>query len=135
MSGFPATGNATPTNGCGFRDVGPDPPILPARWVNGYWMVEEGRYHWHPGHWAVSGSGIIVNKPCEPPPTLQQVVPAPSPPDQTWVAGRWEWNGHWAWTPGYFTAKPTPTATWVSGHWAKGLLGLYRWIPAHWENG
>ena len=82
------------------------PPILPARWVNGYWMVEEGRYHWHPGHWGVGGSGVIVNKPYEPPPALQQVVPAPPSPDQTWVAGRGEWNGHWAWTLGISPPNP-----------------------------
>lgn len=111
------------------------PPILPARWVTGYWKVEENRYHWHAGHWAIADNGVIVNKPYDQPPTPQQVAPPPPSPDQTWVAGRWDWNGHWVWAPGYFTVKPAPTATWVSGHWAQGLLGLYRWIPAHWENG
>jgi hypothetical protein len=111
------------------------PPLKKAHWQNGHWKWQEGKWHWVRGYWSVTpeGRGLIVDEIIEVPVALTETKP-PKPSDKhRWLSGYWEWNGHWFWVPGYWTAKVKPEAEWVVGLWAKYGTKGYRWISGHWK--
>jgi hypothetical protein len=110
------------------------PPHGQDSWTRGHWGWVEGKWHWKPGHWVDLGTPLVVREIIEPPASLPETVPEKPADKNQWIAGYWDWDGRWIWTPGYWTNKPDPEAVWVPGHWEDfGLDRGYRWIGGHWE--
>jgi hypothetical protein len=111
------------------------PPHKHASWMASHWRMETGKWHWTPGHWILTNHPQHVSEKLMPPQLLQEVVPEkPSADYDYWIAGYWDWDGHWYWMQGYWTRKPSPEAEWVAGHWDEfGMDGGYRWIGGHWR--
>jgi hypothetical protein len=110
------------------------PPHQHASWMEGHWRLETGKWHWAPAHWVLSNHPQHVSEPLVVPALLPEVIPA-KPADQNhWIAGYWDWDGHWYWVNGYWTNKPHTDAEWIPGHWDEfGAAGGYRWIGSHWR--
>jgi hypothetical protein len=110
------------------------PPHGSATWMKGHWSWVDSKWRWNPGHWFASESPVGVTETIEPPPILAETIPEKPSDKNHWVAGYWDWDGHWIWIPGYWTTKPDPSAEWVPGHWDDfGLDGGFRWIGGHWR--
>lgn len=73
----------------------------------------------------------VVVAQAPPPPRQEVVVQAPSP-SHVWVPGRWDWQGQWIWTPGYWIVRPQPYAVWTPGHWQPHGYG-WVWSPGYWR--
>lgn len=70
-----------------------------------------------------------------PPPAKRAEIP-PSPPsdDLLWLVGHWSWDGaKYAWSPGHYIQRPTPTANWRPGYWDQELSG-WLWTEGHWDS-
>lgn len=110
------------------------PPYKQASWMKGHWSYDEGKWHWSPGLWVVTDSRPQVDDAVPPPEPLTEDVSEKPSDKNHWVAGHWDWDGHWYWEAGYWTDKPHPDADWVAGHWDEsGWDGEYRWIGGHWQ--
>jgi len=110
------------------------PPHKHASWMKGHWRMESGKWHWSPAHWVLTSQNFQSREIIAPPEPRPEVIP-PKPSDRNhWVAGYWDWDGHWSWVGGYWTNKPHPDAEWVAGHWDEfGSADGYRWIGGHWH--
>jgi len=75
---------------------------------------------------------VVVEEPSTPPPVRVEVVPPRPNMGFVWVAGRWDWNGHWVWVPGRWTPPPKRGAVWEPGHWEKHGHG-HAWVAGHWR--
>lgn len=111
-----------------------EPPEKDASWLAGHWRFEADRWHWMPSHWVVSRHLHFFKTPLTAPAPLVETRPDKPSDHNHWIAGNWDWDGHWYWAPGYWTSKPHPDAEWVAGHWEDfGLNGGFRWIGGHWQ--
>lgn len=111
------------------------PPSGNAYWVDGDWKWQNSKWHWEHGHWAISdtGKGWVVDEYIPVPEKLDEVIPEKPSGMNHWVAGYWDWNGHWFWVPGYWTNLPNPKAHWVDGHWQENFIsGNWYWVGGHW---
>lgn len=62
------------------RPVAPSPRHV---WIDGGWVVTNGRYVWHEGYWVVPPRGRVV-----------------------WANGRWGHRKHgWVWIPGHWRRR------------------------------
>jgi hypothetical protein len=120
-------------------------PYPNAQWIAGHWAPASGGWVWIDGQWVsppppsnVAGQPapypapeIVVAQP-PPPPVPEAIYPAPGP-GFFWIAGFWNWQGRWMWTPGHYERHPHfhPGAGWVDGHWDR-RGGGYVWIGGHW---
>jgi len=60
---------------------------------------------------AAVGKEILV--PTAPPlPVVEEVTVSPGP-GYVWVAGSWNWLGHWVWESGHWAKPPKPGMVWV----------------------
>jgi hypothetical protein len=51
-----------------------------------------------------------------------------------WLAGHWKWDSaNYAWTPGHYVQRPTPTANWLPDYWQQESGG-WQWVEGHWES-
>lgn len=74
-----------------------------------------------------------VAAPYPPPPRRAEIPPRPTSADSLWLVGHWNWNGaKYAWTPGSYIERPTPTANWVPGYWEQESRG-WVWTGGHWD--
>jgi hypothetical protein len=109
------------------------PPHSQDKWLKGHWGWGEEKWHWKPGHWIDPDVRLVVASVIEAPALIPETVPDKPVDKNHWVAGYWDWDGHWLWVPGYWTNKPDPEAEWVPGHWENfGLDAGFRWISGHW---
>ena len=84
--------------------------------------------HNPPGHLAIAVA------PYPPPPKRAEIPPPPPSADLLWLVGHWNWDGaKYAWTPGYYVQRPTPTANWLPGYWEQEAGG-WVWNEGHWES-
>jgi WXXGXW repeat (2 copies) len=81
------------------------------------------------------GARVTVVAAPYPPPAKRAEIPPPAPAaDLLWCVGHWHWNGvTYAWTPGHYLRRPTPTANWMPGYWAQGSVG-WIWTEGHWQS-
>lgn len=79
-----------------------------------------------------AGSTVVVTDPGAPPPAQVEVIPAQPAPAFIWVAGAWEWEGHWVWVPGRWMAPPYHGAVWVHGAWVHHGHH-YVWVRGYWH--
>lgn len=111
-----------------------EPPTMNSSWMAGHWRLDAGKWHWMPGHWIATSKPYYVTEPFVVPEPLPELKPAKPSSHDHWIAGHWNWDGDWYWSPGYWTTKPDPNAEWVPGHWDDfGTDGGYRWIGGHWR--
>jgi YXWGXW repeat-containing protein len=70
-----------------------------------------------------------------PPPPMRAEIPSPArSADSLWLVGHWNWDGaRYAWTPGHYVQRPTPTANWLPGYWEQGSGG-WVWTEGHWQS-
>jgi len=55
------------------------------------------------------------------------------PMAQVWRRGYWSYDGQaFAWIPGYYMRKPTPTAAWTPDRWEHRQYG-WAFIPGYWQ--
>ncbi len=109
------------------------PPHKKARWVDGHWKYQESKWYWNRGYWLVASDGYIVDEFIDIPVDISETRPIRPSKKHHWVAGYWEWDGVWFWSPGYWSLKPHPKAEWVEGHWDPyGTFG-WRWMAGHWN--
>jgi WXXGXW repeat (2 copies) len=85
---------------------------------------------------APSGAGTIspIVAPFAPPPPQVETPPSSPSPAMVWQPGHWSWSwieNRYAWTPGNYVSRPTPTANWVPGYWQQGPSG-WMWIEGRW---
>lgn len=76
---------------------------------------------------------MAVVAPYPPPPRRAEIPPRPPSADSLWLVGHWNWSGtKYAWTPGSYIERPTPTANWVPGYWEQESRG-WVWTGGHWD--
>ena len=70
-----------------------------------------------------------------PPPPRIRALPPPLGPHQSWVPGRWRWNGmRYVWVPAHAVWRTPHGHRWVRGRWAWApRRGHWVWRPGHWR--
>jgi hypothetical protein len=115
-------------------------PSKNARWIPGYWLYEETRFHWIAGLWDVPEEDIkkelTVQAPTPPPAEPVRVEPPPEPaPTRTavWTPGSWQWNGTaYIWIAGAWRIPPTPQQVWQPPTWTV-RPGRAIYVPGGWR--
>ncbi|HEY5928261.1 MAG TPA: YXWGXW repeat-containing protein, partial [Kofleriaceae bacterium] len=128
----------------------PPKPSKNARWIPGYWLYAETKFHWITGLWEVPQADIeqeltvVAPKPPPPapPPTVAvEVPPAPAPAAAVDVGAHANVdanaNVHGTATVTVVVEKPvepppTPTAVWTPGYWQWDGRA-YIWIQGAWR--
>jgi hypothetical protein len=68
----------------------------------------------HPGE-PKPGSNVgreLMVADAPPPPVVEEVTVSPGA-GYVWIAGEWNWQGHWVWESGHWARPPRPGMTWV----------------------
>jgi WXXGXW repeat (2 copies) len=80
------------------------------------------------------GHSMAAVAPYPPPPKRAEIPPAAPSVDMLWLAGHWKWDSaKYAWTPGHYVQRPTPTANWLPDYWQQESGG-WQWVEGHWES-
>lgn len=118
----------------------PPKPSKNARWIAGYWIYAEAKFHWIAGMWDVPESDLqqelTVQAP-KPPPPEPVVVEQPKGPQPTttavWTPGSWQWNGTaYVWIEGAWRIPPDAQHTWQRPTWTV-RTGRAIYIPGGWR--
>ncbi|HEU0035213.1 MAG TPA: YXWGXW repeat-containing protein [Kofleriaceae bacterium] len=118
----------------------PPKPSVHARWIPGYWLYAETKFHWIAGLWDVPEEDIqrelTVEAPT-PPPAEPAHVEAPVEPQPTktavWTPGVWQWDGRvYVWVPGAWRIPPDAQHTWQKPTW-NVQRGRAVFVPGGWR--
>ena len=119
----------------------PPRPSKNARWIPGYWLYEESKFHWITGLWDVPEEDIAreltVQAP-KPPPAEPVRAEPPSEPAPTrtavWTPGSWSWNGNaYVWVAGAWRIPPPGAQhTWQRPTWTV-RTGRAIYVPGGWR--
>ncbi|MDQ3338278.1 MAG: hypothetical protein M4D80_24190 [Myxococcota bacterium] len=115
-------------------------PSKNARWIPGYWLYEETKFHWITGLWDVPEEDIkkelTVQAPTPPPAEPVRVeAPVEPAPSRTavWTPGSWQWNGAaYIWIAGAWRIPPTPHQVWQPPTWTV-RPGRAVYVPGGWR--
>jgi hypothetical protein len=115
-------------------------PSRNARWIPGYWLYEETKFHWIAGLWDVPEEDVkrelTVEAPT-PPPAEPVRTEAPAEPQPTrtavWTPGSWQWDGRaYIWVAGAWRIPPDAQSTWQRPTWNVNR-GRARFVPGGWR--
>ncbi len=118
----------------------PPRPSKNARWIPGYWLYAETRFHWITGLWDVPEEDIkrelTVEAP-KPPPAEPVRIEPPKEPAPTvtavWTPGSWQWDGRvYVWVEGAWRIPPGKDHTWQRPTWNVNA-GRARFVPGGWK--
>jgi hypothetical protein len=123
----------------------PPKPSKNARWIPGYWLYEESRFHWIAGLWDVPQTDIeqeltvVAPKPPPPAPPPTVVVEKPAEPQPiataVWTPGHWQWDGRaYVWVQGAWRIPPSQQSTWAPARWSITTRGAI-FVPGRWSSG
>ena len=72
--------------------------------------------------------------PTAPPAPMAEQRPYNERPDAVvWRSGYWRWTGQaFVWEPGYYMARPAPTAVWQPDQWIQRSYG-WTFMPGQWQ--
>jgi hypothetical protein len=115
-------------------------PSRNARWIPGYWLYEDTRFHWIAGLWDVPEEDVkrelTVQAPTPPPAAPPKVdEPVEPPPTRTavWAPGSWQWDGRaYVWVAGAWRIPPDPQHTWQRATWTINA-GKATFVPGGWR--
>jgi hypothetical protein len=120
-------------------EVQPPRPSRNARWIPGYWIYEEAKFHWMAGLWDVPEEDVkrelTVQAPTPPPAVPTKDEPLEQPPTRTavWTPGSWQWDGRaYIWVAGAWRIPPDPQHTWQRATWTVNA-GKATFIPGGWR--
>ena len=122
-------------------EVKPPKASVHARWIPGYWLYEQTKFHWIAGMWDVPDEDIqkelTVQAPTPPPaaPTYE-APPEPAPTvTAVWTPGSWQWDGRgYIWVQGAWRIPPAPQSTWRAPTWnVRGNRAVF--VPGGWRVG
>ncbi|HEY3909023.1 MAG TPA: hypothetical protein VGM07_03940 [Stellaceae bacterium] len=83
-----------------------------------------------PAHMAAT----VPVAPYPPPPMRAEIPPLAQSADALWLVGHWSWDGaRYAWAPGHYVRRPSPTANWLPGYWEQASGG-WIWTEGHWQS-
>jgi hypothetical protein len=88
--------------------------------------------HEHDSAPPAASTSMVVHE--APPPPREEQPPTSAPgPNETWIAGHWEYQSdHYVWLSGHMEVKPQPAAEWVAGHWENRSDG-YVYVNGYWK--
>ncbi|MBL9020110.1 MAG: YXWGXW repeat-containing protein [Myxococcales bacterium] len=123
-------------------EVKPPKPSKNARWIPGYWIYEQTKFHWIAGLWDVPAEDIqkelTVVAPTPPPaaPAAPEVPREPAPTvTAVWTPGSWQWDGRaYVWVTGAWRIPPAPQSTWQAPTW-NVRRGRAVYVPGGWRIG
>jgi hypothetical protein len=117
----------------------PPRPSKNARWIPGYWLYEEAKFHWITGLWDVPEEDVkrelTVQAPTPPPATPVRDEPPEPPPSRAavWTPGSWSWNGNaYVWIAGAWRIPPGAQHTWKRPTWTV-RTGRAIYVPGGWR--
>lgn len=118
----------------------PPRPSKNARWIPGYWLYAETKFHWITGLWDVPEEDIkrelTVEAPKPPPAEPVRIEPPKEPqPTRTavWTPGNWQWDGRvYVWVEGAWRIPPDADHTWQRPTWNVNA-GRARFVPGGWK--
>jgi hypothetical protein len=117
----------------------PPRPSRNARWIPGYWLYEEAKFHWIAGLWDVPEEDVqrqlTVQAPTPPPAEPARDEPAEPAPTRTavWTPGSWQWDGRvYVWVPGAWRIPPGAQHTWQRPTWTVNA-GKAIFVPGGWR--
>jgi hypothetical protein len=130
----------TPPPPAARAETPPPRPSKNARWIPGYWLYEESKFHWITGLWDVPEEDIkkelTVVAPTPPPAEPVKVeVPVEPAPTRTavWTPGSWYWDGgKYVWIAGAWRIPPSPQQTWQRPTWTV-KTGRAIYVPGGWR--
>ncbi len=127
------------------RTEKPSPkPSKNARWIPGYWLYEQAKFHWIAGLWDVPEEDIkrelTVQAPTPPPaePVHEEQPTEPAPTrTAVWTPGSWSWDGHaYVWIAGAWRIPPPSSSgaqqTWQRPTWTV-RTGRAIYVPGGWR--
>ena len=120
-------------------EIQPPRPSRNARWIPGYWLYEEAKFHWIAGLWDVPEEDLkrelTVQAPTPPPVAPPKDEPTEPAPTRTavWAPGSWQWDGRaYVWVAGAWRIPPDPQQTWQRATWTINA-GKATFVPGGWR--
>jgi hypothetical protein len=117
----------------------PPRPSRNARWIPGYWLYEEAKFHWIAGLWDVPEEDVrrelTVQAPTPPPAAPAHDAPVEPQPTRTavWTPGSWQWDGRaYVWIAGAWRIPPDARHTWQRPTWNVNA-GKAIFVPGGWR--
>lgn len=120
-------------------EVQPPRPSRNARWIPGYWLYEDTRFHWIAGLWDVPEEDVkrelTVQAPKPPPAAPARDEPTEPQPTRAavWAPGSWQWDGRaYVWVAGAWRIPPDEQHTWQRATWTINA-GKATFVPGGWR--
>jgi len=120
-------------------EVQPPRPSRNARWIPGYWLHADAKFHWIAGLWDVPEEDLAreqtVQAPTPPPAAPAHDEPTEAAPTRTavWTPGSWQWNGRaYVWVAGAWRIPPDARHTWQRPTWNVSA-GKATFVPGGWR--